>query len=198
MELLELKNLEYFDVVYESYLNEFPFEERKSKEKLLRMFSTNKYSYYLLFDNQKVVAYTFFIKDDEKKLIFIDYIAVIKEYQNNGYGTVILNILKDKYSTYAIILEIEKPDGNINSITERRKRFYIKNNAFKLDVDYKLPTINGYLDMDLMMIKNNHYIYKEVDLKNFLKDSITFIHDDFTHTIDLINMYINSLPKKLK
>ena len=62
MELLELKNLDYFDVVYESYLNEFPFEERKSKEKLLRMFSTNKYSYYLLFDDQKVVAYTFFIK----------------------------------------------------------------------------------------------------------------------------------------
>lgn len=98
-----------------------------------------------IYDNGKFVGliYNIFYKD----IVFVFYLAIDKETRGQGYGTKVLESIKQKYINHRIILCIEPVDKNSNNYEQRlkRKNFYIKN-GFK-DANYTIKEKNIIYEM---------------------------------------------------
>ena len=103
---------------------------------LLLLFSKRKlvdfYAYYST--NQEFVGLSYVVADD--KMAFILYLAVNDKLQGNGYGSQILEIIKEKYKDKEITLHMECVDKNANNYEQRVKRlhFYQKMDLAKQDI----------------------------------------------------------------
>lgn len=192
---------EDFDFVYENYLNDFPYDERKSKNKLIEMLKTGKYKLYIIKPtNNKdlILGYIFVI--DCADLVFMDYISIIKAYRNKGYGSKALEVLKNKYKNGCIIFEIESSNNNKNSIEYKRKCFYLRNGAKIVNVNYALPIPDEkikFMNMNLMVLPSNNFTYNKDEFRKFIESSVLFIHSDYKHTNEVINLYINNFPESI-
>lgn len=121
----------------------FSFLTLKSKRKNVEF---NSY-----YDNNKLIGISYLIISNN--LIFILYLGVNPSSQSKGYGSKILEDIKNKYSNKEITLNIETLDINSNNYNERLKRlkFYSKNGfnptkyILKDDIDYLiLSTSNNF------------------------------------------------------
>ncbi len=197
------------DLVYPHYVKDFPIEEQKKKNLLVQLLKSGEYQlYFICFPNMKYInaknldfiGYVFSRVDENKKCVFIDYIAICENYRNCRYGSIALTRIKEKYPKYALIFEIEKPNNDdFNSIARRRKRFYEKNGALTLNKKYIFPTEDGRgLPMDLMIIPGRDFHYNKDTVVSFVEETIKYIHTDFKDTInDIIDRYKKDFPNEL-
>ena len=143
--------------VIKLYSEAFPKDERIPIWLLKILSRKNKAKFYGIYDNEKFVGliYNIFYKD----IVFVFYLAIDKEARGQGYGTKVLESIKQKYRNYRIILCIEPVDKNSNNYEQRikRKNFYIKN-GFK-DANYIIKEKNIIYEM--------LYYNKDVTLKEF-------------------------------
>ena len=114
------------------YIEAFPAGERKPFSMLLRMRRKQKANLLVIHETKtgKVVGLAFFLKYKED--VLFDYFAVIPECRNKGYGSVVLEKIKEYYSGRRIFGEVEVPDKNADDYNNqlRRMEFY-KRNDFK-------------------------------------------------------------------
>lgn len=138
-----MANLSFLDIkensnkkVIKLYNEAFPKEERISTLLLKLLARKNKAKFYGIYDNEKFVGliYNIYYKD----IVFIFYLAINKELRGQGYGSKVLEFIKQKYSKHRIILCIEKVYEKSDNYKQRmkRKEFYIKN-GFK-DANYTI------------------------------------------------------------
>lgn len=143
--------------VIKLYNEAFPKDERIPIGVLKILARKNKAKFYGIYDNEEFVGliYNIFYKD----IVFVFYLAIDKETRGKGYGTKVLESIKQKYRNYRIILCIEPVDKNSNNYEQRmkRKNFYIKN-GFK-DSNYTIKEKNIIYDM--------LYYNKNVSLQEF-------------------------------
>lgn len=142
----------------------FPKEERVPIWILKLLARENKAKFYGIYDNKKFVGliYNVYYKD----IIFIFYFAIDKELRGQGYGSKVLEFIKQKYNKYRIILCIEEIDKNSNNYNQRikRKEFYIKN-GFK-EANYTIKERNIIYEMLYYNKKVSLQEYKEL-IKNY-------------------------------
>lgn len=95
-----------------------------------------------------------------------------------GFGSKILDSLKENFKNKnGIIFEVEKVDEkNINTI--RRQKFYIKNGAKRLDINYIFPNKEGGLNMDLFYIKLKETSPNKSLLFDIIKNVFSSLHFD--------------------
>ena len=109
------------------YENSFPEEERTD---FFGLFSDiyEGFQLYALYNNKNLVSFIHFNETDN--FIHINYLAVDKALQSKGYGSYVLNWLKQEFPAKAIVLDVEIPEKNANNNNERSRRisFYKKNN----------------------------------------------------------------------
>ena len=157
-----MNNLDFIDIkknkkVTKLYNEAFPKDERIPIWLLKMLARKNKAKFYGIYDNEKFVGlvYNIFYKD----IVFVFYLAIDKETRGQGYGTKVLESIKQKYRNYRIILCIEPVDKNSNNYEQRikRKNFYLKN-GFK-DSNYTIKEKNIIYDM--------LYYNKNVTLQEF-------------------------------
>ena len=203
-------NLDDLELVYPHYLEDFPEEERKDKNRLVQLMKGGEYKLFLIsFPNMKhitldkldFIGYIFSRVDEVKKCVFIDYIAICDNYRSCGYGSIALNNIKKKYPDYALIFEIEQSHGERHSIAERRKMFYERNGAIALNKNYVFPTKDGKgLNMDLMIIPGENYRYDKKNVISFVLETIHYIHSEYSmkKLDEVTNKYIDSFPDKLE
>lgn len=181
--MLELKISKNYKFVYDDMLDQFPSNELKPYENFVKNFGNN-YILYEIFDNRNIGYIVLFEYLD---YIFIDYIAIYKEFQSQGYGSLILEKLKDIFKQKkGLLLEVEKEDIN-NSNTKRRISFYKKNGAELVNINYLYPNKNGYFPMDLYFIP---YRLKELnfsELKYFIKGLFDTVHSDIEHREEVLS-----------
>ena len=110
--------------------------------------------------------------------IWVDYLAIFKKYHSMGFGSKILDSLKENFKNKnGIIFEVEKVDEkNINTI--RRQKFYIKNGAKRLDINYIFPNKEGGLNMDLFYIKLKETSPNKSLLFDIIKNVFNSLHFD--------------------
>lgn len=151
-----------FQFIYNDMLNQFPKCEMKTFDCFLKLLKSDKY-YFELFsvDNKNIGYVSYYIND----FIWVDYLAVFKEFHSKGYGTQILNYLFNKYKNlncayFEVELENEK-DNN----TKKRMHFY-KNrlNCIDSGIKYFLPN-----DFELYEMK---LLYKPLNFKSLDNHSI--------------------------
>lgn len=193
-----------FKYVYKALLEEFPLEELKDKDQMLHLLITRKYKLYLLrfkhriIGDNSMIGYAIGYTNPSNTMMFLDYINIIPTYQNCGYGSKFLKILQnhlDKKEGKCIIFEIEPADDGATGIKTKRKNFYLRNGASKLDVNYLLPTKDGHISLDLMCLpcESVNFINKET-IQGFVKEAVSTIHSDYLHVNQVVEKYIDNIP----
>lgn len=131
---------ENFKHIYDDMLSQFPLSELKPYEVFIKLLKEKKLQCFSAFDNDIEIGYIMYAPVGDA--VWLEYIAIKKEYHCKGYGRRILALLNNCY------LEVEKPDeSDVDTI--RRIKFYTSLDAKKLDVDYVYPNNYGGLPMDL-------------------------------------------------
>ena len=166
-------------------VNQFPVAGLKSYQDFVDKFSRD-YCLYEFYDNEFLVGYVVLFIDSD--YIFIDYIAIFKEFHSKGYGTKILKTLKDMFmlDKKGCFLEVEKVDVNFPN-TIKRVNFYKNNGAVCLNINYLYPNRDGCLPMDLYFIPYNQQLPKLSDIKVFVKNLFNKVHFDIEHKEEVFN-----------
>lgn len=166
-------NIEKFKkVVYPEYLKLFPQEERKALETIEKSFYNGITKIIEIVDNNIFIGFIIINTLTDNKYIQLDYLAILPQYQNKGYGTQAINLLKKQSKEYnGIFVETEKVGLGINEdenkLRAKRARFYEKLGFYKLNFElkwYESLILSPYV----FQISTNKNSEDEI-LKNMLK-----------------------------
>jgi GNAT superfamily N-acetyltransferase len=186
--------------VYDRFEQDFALDERKEYKHLEALMSKKKYK--LLLAKHKVfneiIGYAF-IYETDKKILWLDYMAIDNKFQNAGYGTLLFNKIAElkKEGILGVFLEVEIPNHQDKACREdqiKRIKFYERLGAKQLDVKYQLPTNKGGFPMNLYFrpAPNAKLLPKEL-----IKDTITSIfndiHTDVNDTTSILESFIDSV-----
>lgn len=160
---LDIKNnKECRKKVIKLYNEAFPKDEKIPIWLLKLLARKNKASLYGIYDSKKFIGliYNIYYKD----IVFVFYLAINKETRGQGYGSKVLEMIKQTYTMHRIILCIEHMDKNSDNYEQRKKRkeFYVKN-GFK-DANYSVNERGVVYDMLYYNEKD-----KKVELKEFIE-----------------------------
>ncbi|MBS4759245.1 MAG: GNAT family N-acetyltransferase [Clostridium sp.] len=185
-------NVYEFQSVYQDMLEQFPESELNEFLVYERLLKSNSYELYLVADENKCVGYVMIYRSEDKRIVWLDYIAVFKQFHSNGYGRKIIKQLLLTFKGYnGIFLEVEKPDEN-NPNTIRRINFYKNLGAKKLDCIYFYPNKNGCVPLDLYFIPTGEgYIFpSKKETHCVIKDVFSTIHSHHRHLNDVLKKII--------
>lgn len=152
------------------YFEAFPEDERAPFEILLDRANQGKGKFTLFFnEDQNFLGMVYLVYGTYFNFIF--YLAVVSKYRSLGYGTEILNIMKDLNEDKALALNIEPVDKNASNYLERvrREAFYLRNGF--ADLGYQTKDGGLYFEM----FSYNGYVKKEdyiESLRNFFGNEL--------------------------
>lgn len=185
MQLNRIKKECDFALLYEDMKGQFPISELKSYEHFLSYLKNP--DYYIL----KWEDFGYILILDVFDYVWVDYLAIFKKYHSMGFGSKILDTLKENFKNKkGIIFEVEKIDEKIPN-TIRRQNFYIKNGAKKLDINYVFPNKEGGLNMDLFCINLKELEPKKEKIMQIIASVFGIIHFDIKKEASEIYSKIN-------
>ena len=122
---------------------------------------------YAVYENDKLIGmYHIFI---EKDIVYLAYLCIAEEKRGKGYGTILLNHIRDSLPGYRITVDIEevKEKGRNFEEESSRKAFYLRNGFEETMVFYH------FFGVDYEVLSNGGKISKDeweaVVLKCFLR-----------------------------
>lgn len=125
--LISLDKTKVMPKVKDLYINEFPAFERLPFWYLVYKSKKKNSDFYAIYDDSEYIGllYLTYYKD----IVYIFYLAIDPSQQSKGYGSKILQYLKEVYKDKRLLLNIEKVDSSADNYEQRfkRKRFYEKN-----------------------------------------------------------------------
>ncbi len=154
MEFVDAKN--YKREIKTLYRTAFPANERAPFWMLLSKTKDERNDFYAVTDNGNFIGLVYTIKSD--KAVYVFFLAVEKTKRGSGYGTKILEMIKNKYSDRPVTLMIE--DTAITSADNYEERInrleFYKRNGFKqlhikineAGVDYELLGTKDTVTLD--------------------------------------------------
>ncbi len=142
LEYIRLK--EFKEKLHRIYLRDFPESERMPYYMIKKYYKNKKIKILALKDEKRnIVAYSMIT--EHNGYILLLYLAVLKDKRKNGYGSLLLNMLKEKLKNKnMIIIEIESLDSSLKLneeekiIRQKRRSFYIKNEYLSTNIDVLL------------------------------------------------------------
>lgn len=177
MNLVNIGIEEFKKIVYPEYVSIFPKEERKEFKVLEDNFNKKITRFIKICENDIFVGFFIINTTEKNQYIQLDYFAILEKYQNKGYGTKAIQLLKKQMETYdGIFVEIEKlglgKDKQENLLRERRAKFYENLGFEKLNSElkwfetlilsiYVLP-ISTHKDNENEILKDMFQIYISV------------------------------------
>ena len=167
LEYIRLK--EFKEKLHKIYLRDFPESERMPYYMIKKYYKNKKIKILALKDERRnIVAYSMIT--EHNGFILLLYLAVLKDKRKNGYGSLLLNMLKEKLKNKnMIIIEIESLDPSLKLneeekiIRQKRRSFYIKNEYLSTNIDVLLYDCKMeilYTNL-LDKIKDSNYIINE-------------------------------------
>lgn len=112
------------------YLESFPKEERFPFWILEECSKEDNSMLYAIVDNDTFVGMCYLVNCGNA--YYLMYIAVEQELRDKGYGSKILNDLKNKYNSLFLSIEYNKDEISI-----KRKQFYLRNEFYKTNKCYE-------------------------------------------------------------
>ena len=111
------KDIKTISSLYESA---FPDDEKAPFLSLIERSKKDNVDFIGYFNEDGFIGFTYLIHENDLHYIF--YFAIVEEYRNKGYGTKILNILKEQYKDESIFFEIETLDLSADNYEKRKRR----------------------------------------------------------------------------
>ncbi len=143
IELINVPIKEFKELIYPQYLKLFPEEERKSYTRLENSYNKGILKMFKIVNDKEFVGFIIMNTLENNKYMQLDYFAILPEYQNKGYGSKSLMLLKEFAKEYdGIFIEIEKvglaDTDEENEIRKKRASFYENIGFRKLNFDLEL------------------------------------------------------------
>ena len=138
------------------YFEAFPKKERMPFPLMVAMSQLWNTQFLGFYDGNTPCGFVYFAVN--RKLIFIMFLAVNKSLRSKGYGSCILQQIKNKYPNKKIIVSIEPCDDNASDIElrKRRKIFYMRN-GYK-ETGYRMK-LNGVIQE--IIITNGEFVKRQ-------------------------------------
>ena len=188
MSLKYINNIEYANEIEKLYLNSFPKEERFPFWILEECSKENNSDLYAIIDNDKFVGMCYIVNC--VSAYYLMYLAVEPNLRNQNYGSRILKDLKEKYKL--LFLSIDEPN---NSISIRRKNFYLRNGFYDINRFYEDTGINYEI-----LCTDDRYEITDNIMKmrytNMTNNSKIFNKISNTFNVDIINIKIKKRYQK--
>ena len=125
------KNIRKIEEMYEN-----SFIEREKFPFTVLVSASNKegITFHSIYNDENLIGMLFTIQDG--KILFVLYLLINSEYQNEGYGGQVMDMLHEKYRNYDIILNIEAVQEGLPNSEARLKRqeFFTKHGLNKLNL----------------------------------------------------------------
>jgi ribosomal protein S18 acetylase RimI-like enzyme len=166
-----------WDTVKFIYIEAFPIDERQTCETILNRIESNQIKLLVVKLDLKVVGFALVWEVAHLATNYIEYIAVLKEYRNEGIGGFLLNALKDYAGSFNLLVEIENPLIN-NSEFYKIKRFdFYKKNGFTLipNINYKMPSMDNEEETIPMLLLRYANRNDEIMI-SYLIDLVKFLY----------------------
>ncbi|MCL2619788.1 MAG: GNAT family N-acetyltransferase [Defluviitaleaceae bacterium] len=144
------KKSKHFQQFVSLYKSAFPVAEQAPIWLILRRAKKDYIKFDAYYDKEIFAGFTYTVT--HKNVTFVLYIAVEATHRSKGYGSQIINRIKEAYPNNRIILYIEAEDESAENNQQRKKRkqFYIKSgfssagiNLKMMGVVYEMMTWNG-------------------------------------------------------
>lgn len=180
MNLINIGIEEFKKEVYPEYIKIFPKEERKELKTVEQNYDKKITKFIKICENNQFVGFFIINTIKNSQYVQLDYFAILEKYQNKGYGTKAIQLLKKQMEAYeGIFVEIEKlglgKDKQDNLLRERRAKFYETLGFEKLNFElkwfgtlilsiYVLP-ISTHKDTEEKIMENMFQIYISVQGK---------------------------------
>lgn len=173
MNLIEGKELAKAKLLYH---HAFPKEERLPWWVLRLMTAKTGVELTTYYDKSKFVGFVH--TTVTQNMLFIMFFAVQEDIQGNGYGSAILEHLKQKHAGKVIIVNVEPLDDHAENADQRRQRmrFYEKNGFF--DTGYDIAEVGGIF----RILSTNRELNPNEYLQVFRKLSFGFWRPKITRT----------------
>ncbi len=135
---------EFSNIIYPEYVKIFPKEERKPYKIIESAYIKGILKIIKILDDELFIGFIVTINND--KYVLVDYFAILPQYQDKGYGTKAIELLKEKFKNYqGLLVEVEKEglgkNEQENKLRRRRSEFYKKLGFLKLNVDWDLYNV---------------------------------------------------------
>ena len=138
------------------YFEAFPQKERMPFPMMVAMSKLWNTQFLGFYDGDTPCGFIYLAAN--RKIVFVMFFAVDKRLHSKGYGSFILQQIRNKYPNKKIIISIEPCDDNTPDIEvrKRRKAFYLRN-GYK-ETGYKMK-LNGIVQE--IIISNGEFTKRE-------------------------------------
>lgn len=144
------KNFKDFQMIEALYKSAFPEAEQAPMWFLLRRAKKDHIEFNAYYDGKVFAGFAYLIS--HSNVTFVLYLAIDSGHRSKGYGSQIINQIREAYPNNRIVLSIEAEDEHAENNAQRKKRkqFYQKNgyasSGFFLEmrgVTYEVLMCNG-------------------------------------------------------
>ncbi len=141
IDVIEITIEEFKKDIYDKYIKLFPKDEQRNWNKIVNTSNSGIEKFYKIIYENRTIGFFLLEKINDEYPFYLDYFAIYKEYQNQGYGTKAINILLSKIiNNKGLIAEIEKEcEGNLSTI--KRFEFYKRLGFKKIESEYLLYNV---------------------------------------------------------
>ncbi len=185
--------------LYPEYALTFPEEERKSLSDLHSLLDLGDYKLLLACstDSGQRMGYAFLLKLKDTGMLWLDFLAVSRAVQSSGIGGQIFRYITEehRFKWDGMLLEVERPSGE-DPNQDRRIVFYERLGARCLPVEYRLPTEDGGLPMNLFFYPLANETLSEEALRGTVRQALTRIHGDIAMTEAIILRFEEGLARQ--
>lgn len=157
------------DIYHQHMKQDFPPAEVKPLMLIHHLMKKGVYQPYGWYENDNLVAYSFFVRAPQGKVLLMDYFAVCRQYRSQGYGSRCLAEMKTLWTDIdGILAEVEDPTRSSSAEEEhtrrRRVAFYQRNGlrpTLVYSVLFGVPYILHYLPVERDY--DDARLYQELD-----------------------------------
>lgn len=174
MRLVEVDIKKFKHIIYPEYVKLFPEVERKSYRRI-RKAVKNKISKIIeIVADEQFVGFMIINTLENNPYVQLDYLAILPNHQNKGYGKEAIKLLKKQYENYnGIFIEVEKlglgKNEEENRIREKRVSFYENLGFYKMN-----------FDLELFTVIYSAYLLPGLEIENSDKEIINYILKIYT------------------
>lgn len=154
--MIELLNEKDFERVFEIMESSFPTDEIRTFSEQKELLKRKNYRIFVFKEEEKIIGFIAIYLF--KEFVFVEHLAVDKNYRGKQIGTALLKSVGKKEDE-VICLEVELPT---TALAERRIEFYKRNGFFLNEYEYFQPPISqGKKKIPLLIMSKNRLLKKE-------------------------------------
>ena len=133
---------EFKKVIYPEYKKIFPESEQKPYQLIKKSFKANMTEIIQIIEDDTFIGFLIINTIENTTYTILDYFAILPQYQDKGYGSKAITLLKEQRKNEGIIVEVEKcglgKNQEENEIRKKRVKLYERLGFCKMGFDLDL------------------------------------------------------------